>query len=80
MPDFQREEVWTEDQKRRLIDTILLDHGSESETRTKRIRTGVVLRRYLGKPSLDECGPEDFSGAQRRLLDAFKRLLNSLLK
>src|SRR5713101_5010606 len=23
MPDYQREEVWTEDQKRRLIDTIL---------------------------------------------------------
>jgi len=23
MPDFQREEVWTEDQKRRLVDTIL---------------------------------------------------------
>src|SRR5713101_5906923 len=23
MPDFQREEVWTEEQKRRLIDTIL---------------------------------------------------------
>lgn len=56
-----------------------LDHGDEHEAAMKRRRGAAVLRQYLGKPSLAECGPEDFSAAQLRLLDELKMMLGRLL-
>jgi len=55
-----------------------LDHGDERAAAKKRRRGASILRKYLGKPSLAECGPDDFSAAHLRILDEFKRTLEQL--
>lgn len=55
-----------------------LDHGEEREAARKRRRGAAVLRKYLGKPSLAECGPGDLSAGQLRLLDELKGMLRQL--
>jgi hypothetical protein len=55
-----------------------LDHGDERNAAKKRRRGASMLRKYLGKPSLAECGPEDFSAAQLRILNELKRMLEHL--
>jgi hypothetical protein len=52
-----------------------LDHGDEREAQKKRRRGAALLRKYLGKQSLGECGPEDFAAGQLRFLDGLKRML-----
>ena len=55
-----------------------LDHGSDREAAKKRRRGATILRKYIGKPSIAECGADDFSGAQLRLLSELKQMLTSL--
>ena len=55
-----------------------LDHGNEREAVKKRQRGATLLRKYLGKPSISECGPGDFSAGQFRLLDELKRMLGQV--
>jgi hypothetical protein len=53
-----------------------VDHGDEGDASRKRRRGTQLLRKYLGKPSLAECGPEDFRAAQLRLLDGLKGMIH----
>lgn len=55
-----------------------LDHGDAYEAAKKRRRGATVLRKYTGKGSLGECGPEDFTAAQLRLLEQLKSMLSGL--
>ena len=56
-----------------------LDHGDAREIAKKRRRSASILRKYLGKPSIAECGPADFSAGQLRLLDELKLMLRQLV-
>ena len=55
-----------------------LDHGDAKDAAQKRRRGAQALKKYTGKGSLGECGPEDFVAAQLRLLEELKRVLNAL--
>jgi hypothetical protein len=55
-----------------------LDHGDEREAVRKRRRGAALLRKYLGKPSVAECGPGEFTAGQLRLLEELKRMLTDL--
>jgi hypothetical protein len=55
-----------------------LDHGDAREIAKKRRRGASILRKYVGKPYVGDCGPGDFSAAQLRLLDELKRMLGQL--
>jgi hypothetical protein len=55
-----------------------VDHGDAADAAKKRRRGAALLRRYLGKPSLDECGPEEFSAGRLRILDELKGMLGQL--
>lgn len=55
-----------------------LDHGPEADAAKKRRRAGGAFKKYVGKRSLGECGPEDFLGSQLRLLRALKVMLQGL--
>lgn len=55
-----------------------LDHGDAKDAAKKRRRGARILKKYAGKGSLGECGPEDFMAAQPRLLEGLKRMLTAL--
>ena len=57
-----------------------LDHGGETDSVTRRRRSGEVLRRYLGAPSLKGASAEQLRAAQLRLLNGLRKLMKSLLK
>jgi hypothetical protein len=55
-----------------------LDHGSAAEIAKKKRRNASVFKKYSGKASPDECGPEDFLTTQLRIFEDMKVFLESL--
>jgi hypothetical protein len=55
-----------------------LDHGDEADAAQKRKRAGAVFRQYTGKGALGECGPDELTAAQIRLLKGLKEMLENL--
>lgn len=55
-----------------------LDHGSESEFAKKTLRNADVFAKYSGKRTPEECGPDEFLGAQLRILHALVEFLKEL--
>lgn len=55
-----------------------VDHGEEKKVRSKRMRHGEICRKYSGKPSPQECSPNELLLTQDRLLEAAAEMLRRL--
>ncbi len=55
-----------------------VDHGTETDVQKKRRRGSEVFKRYSGKMSAAECGPEEFLGTHTRILEGLHRFLADL--
>ena len=57
-----------------------LDHGSEKDVAKKIARNAAVFQKYSGKKTPEECGPDEFTSVQLRLLQALVQFLTDLKK
>jgi hypothetical protein len=55
-----------------------VDHGSESEVAKKRVRAAQIIEKYMGKKTIEECGPEELLSGQFRILRTMLAFLNGL--
>lgn len=55
-----------------------LDHGSGKDVAEKITRNAEVFKRYSGKMTPEECGPDEFITIQLRILQALVQFLSSL--
>ena len=57
-----------------------LDHGKQSEMSKKTRRNSNIFKKYSGKATPEECGPDDFIAAQFRILQELVTFLSGLKK
>ena len=55
-----------------------LDHGPRAEVAKKVGRSAGIFEKYSGKKTPEECGPDEFSGVQLRVLKALVAFLRDL--
>ena len=55
-----------------------VDHGDAAETRKKMLRAGETFKKYSGKKTPEECGPEELLSTQLRILQGLLRFVSFL--
>ena len=55
-----------------------VDHGTPSKVAKKRMRNAGVFRKYSGKDTPGECGPDEFLATQLRVYAAMRTFLERL--
>lgn len=55
-----------------------LDHGTEKDVARKMTRNATVFKKYAGKMTPEECGPDEFMTIQLRILQTLAQFLNNL--
>ena len=55
-----------------------VDHGTKADIRKKKLRAAATFEKYSGKKTPEECGSEEFLGAQVRLLNGLLQFLGRL--